>query len=62
MQQQKVDGNSGFRVGVEFIEVDKDIVLMFINEKQRVDSQERKRAFEAERRRQQTRASEFGPY
>ncbi|MBU0548538.1 MAG: PilZ domain-containing protein [Candidatus Omnitrophica bacterium] len=49
--QQKTATDVGFRIGVEFMEVDKDIIISFINESQRITKEERKR-IEAERRKQ----------
>jgi PilZ domain len=51
LTQQKTAVDSGFRIGVEFVEVDKNIILEFINENERIIKEERRR-IEAQRRRQ----------
>lgn len=58
-QQKTVVGNS-FRIGVEFTEVDKEIVSVFISENQRIINEEQAR-IEAERRRQ-IKSTDFGPF
>jgi len=58
--QQKTIMGDGFRVGVEFMEVDKNIIIEFINENQRMINEERKR-IEAGRRNRQG-ASGCGPF
>ncbi len=55
---QKITNSIGYRIGVEFIEVNKNIVMMFINENIRIINEERKRV-EAEKRRQLGSAGEY---
>lgn len=51
-RQQKSTFGSGFRIGVEFIEVDKDTVLRFISEQQRVNQQRQAKAAQIQLRKQ----------
>ena len=51
MLPHKIGSINGFRVGVEFIEVDKNIVLRIINEKIRLDALEHNRKMEEVRKR-----------
>jgi hypothetical protein len=53
--QQKTYAGNGFKIGVEFIEVNKEIVLMFISENQRKVRKE-------EEGRRQSQAKDFGPF
>lgn len=62
VRQQKVSGGEGFRIGVEFIQADKDIISRFISEKQRIALQEQTRAMEAERKKQQSQSLDVGPF
>ncbi|MFH1128187.1 MAG: PilZ domain-containing protein [Candidatus Omnitrophota bacterium] len=58
-QSKTVVGNS-FRIGVEFIEVDKEIVLAFINKSQRIINEEQAR-IEAERKKH-FESTDYGPF
>jgi len=62
VMQPEASGGKGFRIGVEFIEVNKEIVASFISENQRIIRQEQMRVREAERKRQESGASDFGPF
>ncbi len=62
LRQQKVSGGQVFRIGVEFIQADKDIISRFISEKQRIARQEQIRDREAERRKQQSQGPDVGPF
>lgn len=60
--QQKISGSKGFRIGVEFIEADKEIISGLLNEKQRLIRQEQVKVIEAERKKQQSKALNIGPF
>ncbi len=60
--QQRISGSKGFRIGVEFIEADKDTVSRLLNEKQRIIRQEQVRVIEAEKKKQQSKALNIGPF
>ncbi|MEI6631960.1 MAG: PilZ domain-containing protein [bacterium] len=60
-QQKTYEGN-GFKIGVEFIEVNNEIVLRFISENQRKVREEQKRIIEEEKRRRQLKSTDFGPF
>jgi len=60
--EQKTSSGAGFRIGVKFIEANKEIVSRFISEGQKITQQERIREMEAERKEQQSKASDFGPF
>ena len=55
---QKITNSTGYRIGVEFIEVNKNIVMMFINENIRIVHEERMRR-DAVRKRQLESKGEF---
>lgn len=61
-RQQKTFGGNEFRVGMEFIEADKEIVLALISEKQRIERQERKKVVEREKQAGQGGSGDFGPF
>lgn len=60
--QQRVSGGNGFRIGIEFTEADKEIVSRLLSEKQRLIRQEQVRIMEAERKKQQSKALDIGPF
>jgi len=62
VRQEDSSGGKGFRMGVEFIEANKEIVSRLISENQRIVQQEQIRAKEAERKRRQSGDYDVGPF
>jgi len=57
---QKIALEDGFRIGVKFLEVDKDTIIAFVNENQRLIN-EKRRKVEAERKKQWG-STDVGPF
>jgi hypothetical protein len=59
---QKQYSREVFMIGVKFIECDKDAVLLFISENQRMILQERQRSINEQTKRKQLGSTDFGPF
>jgi len=60
LKQQEVSDGKGFRIGVEFIEVNKNLVSRLISEQQRIAREEQGRVRGAEIKKQQPKDSDMG--
>ena len=60
--QQKTYSGEAFKIGVKFTEYDKDAVLRFISENQRIIMQEDRRRIDEQIKRGQLGSMDFGPY